>query len=398
MTASRGRDDGGAAQTRGDLGAATQSDLSATVRRAFGTLTPAEAISLLESAPAYFYLADPEDASTRYRSPQAVAMLGYSLEEWAAAPDLWQELLHPDDRERVLAEYRAAGRGDCRFRTDYRIRDKSGRYRWMRDHAELVPSPDGGGRVVQGVVLDITDQKLAEAAAAEARVESAAKTRFLAAMSHELRTPLNSILGFAQMLNDPALGGELSERQRRYVENIAASGRHLLELVNDVLDMARLDSQRVELTLVAVDVGEAAAEALSAIRPLARPKALELAAAIPDGLRVRADRRRLHQVLLNLLSNAVKFTDRGRVSVSAAAEGPMVAISVADTGIGIPKNALEAIFDEFAQVDRGLRRAFEGTGLGLALTRRYVELMEGRVGVESRPGVGSTFTVRLPAA
>jgi len=253
--------------------------------------------------------------------------------------------------------------------------------------------------IVQGVVLDITDQKEAQQAAIEASRESEAKSRFLATMSHELRTPLNSVLGFSQLLQDPSVSGDLTDRQGRYVGNIMNSGYHLLNLIGDVLDLAKVQSGQLDITLASVRVHPALASAVAVIRPLAETKELSLDVRSSGDLFVRADWRRLHQVLLNLLSNAVKFTDSGSVLVEAVG-GPdaLISITVTDTGIGIAQKDLPVIFDEFVQLDRGSTRTYGGTGLGLSLTRRLVQAMGGSVSTVSSLGKGSTFTVLLPAA
>ena len=223
------------------------------------------------------------------------------------------------------------------------------------------------------------------------------KSEFLAHMSHELRTPLNSILGFAQLLDDPGFG-PLNDRQQRYVGHIRSSGGHLLALINDVLDLSKVEAGQLDLQVETFDLGALAAECAVDLRPQLEAKDLELALRVPGELAVRGDRRRVAQVLLNLLSNAIKFTpEGGSVTLAAAeAEGGQVAVTVTDTGIGIAPEALERVFDAFWQATVGRTRAHDGTGLGLALSRRLVELMGGTIGVESQAGAGSTFRVLLP--
>ncbi len=224
------------------------------------------------------------------------------------------------------------------------------------------------------------------------------KSEFLAIMSHELRTPLNSILGFSQLLEDESFG-PLTERQARYVGHIRSSGGHLLALINDVLDLSKVEAGQLNLDFETVPLESLVAECVGDVRPLADDKHLDLRYRVPAGLRVRADRRRLAQVALNLLSNAIKFTpEGGRVTVAAVRDGDMVSITVRDTGIGIEGSAQKRIFDAFFQVGSGRTRQQEGTGLGLALSRRLVEMMGGTLNVASRPGRGSTFRVRIPAA
>ncbi len=230
-----------------------------------------------------------------------------------------------------------------------------------------------------------------------------AKSEFLANMSHELRTPLNAIIGFSQMLQMQTFG-PLAPKQERYVGNIQAAGVHLLNLVNDILDLARVEAGRLELRLEATALSPAIAQALDGVRPLAEKKALALACEVDTDLPpLWADPVRLHQILSNLLSNAVKFTpEGGRVTVRAtrgrAPADACLEVSVQDTGSGIAPEDLGRLFRKFEQLDAGAAKAHQGTGLGLALTRRLVELHGGTIAAHSAGlGQGSTFTVRLPA-
>ncbi len=261
---------------------------------------------------------------------------------------------------------------------------------------DCVPVQDGEGRIerVIGSFIDVTGVKRAEAA----RRESEAKSHFVAAMSHELRTPLNSILGFAQLLESEQFG-PLSERQRRYVAHIASSGRHLLALVNDVLDISKVSAGHMDIVLEPVDVHSLVGEVVGRIVPLAgaRSVAIRPSAPPPAGVVARADKRRLQQVLNNLLSNAIKFTDEsGRIVVEARRRRHEVVVAVRDNGIGIAPENIERVFDEFTQLDDSRSRRVDGTGLGLSLSRHLVERMGGRLWVESQPGQGSSFYFSLP--
>jgi signal transduction histidine kinase len=229
----------------------------------------------------------------------------------------------------------------------------------------------------------------------ELETASTQKSAFLANMSHELRTPLNAIIGFAQVL-DRQKAGELSERQTAYVQDILGSGRHLLAVIDDVLDLARVEAGRLDLSLTGISIGEVIDVALTMVREHADEHAIALTADVEPGLpEVSADALRIRQVLLNLLINAVKFTpDGGRVQVRARRAEGGVAVEVSDTGVGIPLDEQERIFEEFHRA-RGVA-AVEGTGLGLPLTRRLVELHGGAIAVQSRVGEGSTFRVWLP--
>jgi len=238
----------------------------------------------------------------------------------------------------------------------------------------------------------------AEQLNAELQRASEVKSQFLASMSHELRTPLNAIIGFTDVLlmsaRDP-----LSDRQRTALEKVRESGKHLLGLINDVLDLSKIESGRVDIRPERVGLASLINECLAAVEPQVQSKGLSLRAVGLEGApELVQDRARVKQILLNLLANAVKFTPAGSVEVRVEPERDgMVAFAVADTGIGIRPEHLEAIFDEFRQVDSAEARAAGGTGLGLAISRRLARLLDGTLTVESVPGVGSTFTLLVPA-
>ena len=239
------------------------------------------------------------------------------------------------------------------------------------------------------------------AAKEEAELANRSKSTFLATMSHELRTPLNAIIGFSEVMCAGTFGPLGSARYIDYCSDIHQSGRHVLTIVNDVLDLSRIEAGRMKLYLEPVDVGAAVHAALAMVRERAEMAGVtvtrEAAADLPP---LSADNRLLKQVLLNLLSNAVKFTERGgsvAVSVSAGAAGG-TEIRVADTGIGMTEVEIAVALTPFAQVDSKLAREYQGTGLGLPLAKSFVELHGGSLSVASRPGVGTTVAVWFPAA
>jgi len=227
-------------------------------------------------------------------------------------------------------------------------------------------------------------------------VASQHKSEFLANMSHELRTPLNAIIGFSEVLSE-RMFGELNEKQEEYSKDIHASGQHLLSLINDILDLSKIEAGRMELELTDFHLPQAIENALTLVRERAGRRGIALAHTMDERLgEIRGDERKVKQVLLNLLSNALKFTPAGgRVEVRAGMAEGMAEISVTDTGVGIAPEDQEKVFEEFRQVGTAAKKV-EGTGLGLTLCRKFVELHGGRIWVKSQEGVGSTFTFTIP--
>src|SRR5499433_741786 len=227
-------------------------------------------------------------------------------------------------------------------------------------------------------------------------VASQHKSEFLANMSHELRTPLNAIIGFSEVLSE-RMFGELNEKQEEYLEDIYASGTHLLSLINDILDLSKIEAGRMELELTAFDLPTAIENALMLVRERAGRRSIVLHTNIDTRLgQIQADERKVRQVVLNLLSNAIKFTpEGGRIDVAAVPKVGSVEVSVSDTGIGIAPEDQDKVFEEFRQVGTAAKKV-EGTGLGLTLCRKFVELHGGRIWVKSQEGVGSTFTFTIP--
>jgi signal transduction histidine kinase len=225
---------------------------------------------------------------------------------------------------------------------------------------------------------------------------SRAKSEFLANMSHELRTPMNAILGFTEMMRD-GLYGEVPAELEEPLADIQANGRHLLNLINDVLDLSKIEAGRMELSLQEYSVSEVVDAVRASLRSLAADKGLEFVTRVEPDLPVAyGDAKRITQCLMNLAGNALKFTREGRVEIGAARDGDVLVYRVSDTGIGIPKDELENVFGEFRQVDAAVTREFGGTGLGLSITKRFIEMHGGRIWVESEPGQGSAFRFAIP--
>jgi PAS domain S-box-containing protein len=224
------------------------------------------------------------------------------------------------------------------------------------------------------------------------------KSEFLSGMSHELRTPLHTIIGFTELLEEQ-IEGPLNDKQQRFVRHIHKDSQHLLALINDVLDLSKIESGRLELQRDIFPLADALEETVSSLRPRGTAKSIEIEVSEPGGIELFADRLRFKQILYNLLSNAVKFTPfGGRVWVSVSAQPELIEVSVADTGVGIPASEHESVFDKFYQVGQRQAGGQEGTGLGLAITRHLVEEHGGSIRLESEPGKGSRFIFTIPAA
>ena len=317
-------------------------------------------------------------------------------------------LVHLADRERIARETAAAIERDTPYDTEYRIVWPDGTERVLASRGQVYRDTNGKPPRMTGVCWDITERRLiAEQQQAREAAEAAnrAKSDFLASMSHELRTPLNAIIGFSELLENHTFG-DLNERQQRYVGNVLTSGRHLLQLINDILDLTKVEAGHMELALAEFDVRTALGEVRSIVGSLVDKKRQGLDVAVEEGLGpLTADQSKFKQILYNLLSNAIKFTpDEGRIRVSvrraaeieAKAGGEWIEIAVVDTGVGLRQEDQERIFGAFEQVDSAYGREQQGTGLGLALTRKLVELHGGWIWVESELGKGSTFRFVMP--
>lgn len=241
-------------------------------------------------------------------------------------------------------------------------------------------------------------QRTAELAEATDKAQAAdrLKSAFLASMSHELRTPLNSIIGFTGMVLQ-GLAGPLNEEQKKQLGMVRSSARHLLDLINDVLDISKIEAGQLTIMSDIFDLRQSIEKTLQIVSPLAKKKNLLLHSEIGSDIsQMRGDQRRVEQVIINILSNAVKFTEKGEIRLDCHTDGNSIILSVKDTGIGIKPENQNIIFDAFRQVDSGITRVQEGTGLGLNITKKLLEMMGGFINVESEWGRGSTFTITLP--
>jgi PAS domain S-box-containing protein len=319
--------------------------------------------------------------------------LGFSTEELMARP--YSELVHPEDREATIqrAENFKTNGNIVAFTNRYLCKD--GSYKWLMWNA----TPFAEQRRIYAVARDITEFKQMQEglvlAKEEAERSNKFKDQFLSTMSHELRTPLNAVMGFSDMLSEERYG-PLNDRQRRYVTHINTGGRHLLRLINDILDLSKIEAGRLQLAIESVPIKPSFAEVFDCLRPLADKKSQTLVVQSLPNLYVRADATRLRQVLMNLVGNAIKFTpEGGKIELAAQQLGEVVRVEVRDSGPGIPEGEQQRIFEAFHRLQQSDKTS-EGTGLGLAITRRLVELHGGRLGLESILGSGSCFYFTLP--
>lgn len=334
---------------------------------------------------------------TTYVNPSWCKISGMPAEE--ALDNGWLETVHPDDREPLQTNWQDSTRSNRPSNAEYRFIHPDGSLTWVIGQA--VPEYDSAGQIIGyvGTITDITERKkMEELKEAVLKAESADKLKsaFLATMSHELRTPLNSIIGFTGILLQKMVG-PLSKEQDKQLRMIQSSARHLLELINDVLDISKIEAGQMTVVSEPFDMRDAVNSCLEKIQPFAEKKGLKLTTIIPpDPLQVISDRRRVEQIVLNLLNNAVKFTNSGGVQVECRLDGKQIITIITDTGIGIKAEDVNTLFRPFSQVQTGLTRQYTGTGLGLSICKSLVELLGGRISVKSEWGKGSEFTFTLP--
>jgi PAS domain S-box-containing protein len=336
-------------------------------------------------------------------SPQTERMHGLAEGAFSGTLEEVQSYVHPEDRERVQAEIaRTVAERRPMYHIQYRFLRADGAVRWLEGFARLRTDENGEPISLLGVSHDVTErEELLEGeqqARRDAEAANAAKAIFLTTMSHELRTPLNAVSGYVDLL-EMGVRGPVTEPQREDLRRIRRASQHLLSLINDILNYARLEAGSVELHLSDIPIADALGgmEALIAPQLAAKGVAYEYRPC-DRSVRVRADREKLDQILLNLVGNAVKFTERGgRITLSCEVSGDDARVIVADTGRGIPRAKLQSIFDPFVQVDRHLTpERQQGVGLGLAISRDLARAMHGDISVQSDSGQGATFVLSLP--
>jgi PAS domain S-box-containing protein len=329
-----------------------------------------------------------------------ISMLGYQEEDINGPREKWMSYIHPDDRSRIQTSLAPHLQQDVElYECEYRIKNSSGDWWWVLDRGRIVERDEAGEPIrMVGVIASIEERKQFEQALflAMGRAESAnhAKSEFLAMMSHEIRTPMNGVIGMTSLL----LEENLTPEQRELAETVRVSGEALLTIINDILDFSKIEAGKMQLESIAFKPRALVEEVVDLMGERAGAKRLDLVSLFDSRLpqMLTGDPGRLRQIILNLASNAIKFTETGEVSIrltvdTLTARTTLIRCEVTDTGIGIPKDAQQRLFQSFSQVDSSTSRRFGGTGLGLAISRRLAELMNGEVGVTSEPGQGSCF-------
>ncbi|WP_304165013.1 ATP-binding protein [Phenylobacterium aquaticum] len=332
---------------------------------------------------------------TEAGAPQTLFGRSFTFDELVADTNI---TIDPRDRARIEDEWSQAVIEDRPYFPEYRVARDDGREVWAACTVKLVKNEEGDPIRLVGAMLNITDRKLAETALLQAKEEAEAanraKSTFLATMSHEIRTPLNGVLGMAQVMAADAL----SPAQRERLQVIRQSGESLLAILNDVLDLSKIEAGKLELEEIEFDLDEIARGAHAAFLAVAEGKGLAFDLVIdPEAQgQYQGDATRLKQVLYNLISNGLKFTERGQVAVRLARAEGALTLTVTDTGVGIAPERLAMLFDKFEQGDISTTRRYGGTGLGLSICRELAQLMGGEIAAESTLGAGACFTVRLP--
>jgi PAS domain S-box-containing protein len=352
---------------------------------------------LVETLPLATYIdRDDRETGTSWISAQIEAITSYSAAEWTANPDLLGEVLHPDDKERVLAEMKRVKESGGSRDDEYRMVRRDGTVVWIHDVAVTVI--EGSRRYARGFVVDVTARREAELELErqndQLRQLDRLKDEFVALVSHELRTPLTSIRGYLELITEDT---NLTEEQTRFIETIDRNAQRLQRVVGDLLFVAQVEAGKLSLEVADVNPNTLVEEAVQAAGPSAAAKSIELTAHLGELPEIRGDRARLAQVLDNFISNAIKFTPSfGRVTVTTRVLPGEVEVIVSDSGMGIPADELPLLFQRFFRAERATAGAIPGTGLGLAIAKAIVTGHGGRIRVESEDGAGTTFRVILP--
>ncbi|HXU92438.1 MAG TPA: PAS domain S-box protein [Gallionella sp.] len=377
-----------------------------------------------------FWISTPGVSKMLYISPAYERLWERSCESLYREPKSFLDAVHPDDRPGFVPIIELHRQGHP-YETEYRIVQRNGKVRWIRERGFPVRDADGQLKAMTGICTDITELKntqeelkqyrqhleelvqertkalseseeryrheAAELAAANVKLHELdqLKSMFIASMSHELRTPLNSVIGFTGVILQ-GIAGPITEEQRKQLNIVKESAAHLLQLINDVIDVSKIEADKAEVSIGEFDLPELVREVATSFAIMAQKKGVELAVDAPNRLRITSDRRRVNQILVNLLGNAVKFTDSGRIELRVGAGIDGVQIEVRDTGIGIGREDMSKLFGAFSQIVVD-GRPREGSGLGLYLSQKMAHLLGGHIAAQSESGKGSVFTLSLPA-
>jgi PAS domain S-box-containing protein len=349
---------------------------------------------MADTAPVLIWMTNTEREAIFFNKPWR-AFTGQTLEQsvgWG-----WQEVVHPEELEEVVTAYIQAFETRQSYRLENRFKRYDGEYRWMLNTGTPRYTTKGEFAGFIGSCIDVTELKQAKE---DAEAANKRKSQFIATMSHELRTPLNAVMGYSEMLDKGFGGGIRTEKEHKYIQNIIISASHLLEMVNEILDVAKIEAGKMTISRDYIELAPFLSEIKFLLKEIADKKSVAMHFHMEhDDLGLYADPQRLRQIFMNLLSNAIKFNREGgqvHVTLYTDEKREWMVCEVRDTGIGIPSNKLDELFTDFYQVDSSFSRHFEGTGLGLALTKRLVESHGGTISVDSEEGSGTTFTFRMP--